>query len=58
MATPDTPKKWEVDLHYQAIVTEEVMAVTEQEAIEKAIAENGRYLDDVKLTYTKAKALT
>lgn len=44
-------KKWEVDLHYQAIVTEEVEAETEQEAIEIAMEINGEYLDDVKLSH-------
>jgi len=46
-------KKFEIDLYYQAIVTEEVEADTEEEAIRIAMARNGTYIDDVKLAYTK-----
>ena len=45
-------KKREVDLHYQAIVTEEVEAETEQEAIEIAKEINGEYLDSVELSHS------
>lgn len=50
-------KKWEVDLHYEAIITEEVEAETEQEAIEIAKARNGEYVDEVKLAYSKTTCL-
>lgn len=46
-------KKFEIDLYYQAIVTEEVEADTEEEAIRIAKERNGAYMDDVKLAYTK-----
>lgn len=45
-------KTFEVDLTYRAIVTETVTAYTEQEAIEKALQSNGRYLDDVEYSYS------
>lgn len=45
-------KTFEVDLTYRAIVTETVTAYTEAEAIEKALRENGRYLDDVEYAYS------
>lgn len=48
------PKYWEVDLHYNAIVTEVVEADTQEEAIQKAIDKNGRRIDDVELSYSKA----
>lgn len=45
-------KTFEVDLTYRAIVTETVTAYTKQEAIEKALKANGRYLDDVEYSYS------
>lgn len=48
------PKYWEVDLHYNAIVTEVVEADTQEEAIQKAIDKNGRRIDDVSLSYSNA----
>lgn len=48
------PKYWEVDLHYNAIVTEIVEADTQEEAIQKAIDKNGRRIDDVSLSYSNA----
>jgi hypothetical protein len=50
-------KKWEVDLYYQAIITEEVEAETEDEAIDIAMARNDTYIDEVKLAYIKSKCL-
>lgn len=50
----ENSKRWEIDLHYEAIVTTVVEANSEKEAIEKAIKANGRYIDNVELAYSKA----
>lgn len=53
-ADSDAPAEWEVDLHYEAIVTETVEAATEDEAIQEAVKLNPAYIDDVKMSYIKA----
>ena len=50
-----SPAEWEVDLYYEAIVTETVSAATEDEAINEAVSRNPTYIDEVKMSCIKAK---